>query len=147
MQLSLRADYSLRTLIYLATHPERIVPTKEISDAYGISKHHLVRIVENLARHDYVKIHAGRSGGLSLNRETSQIRLGEVVRVAEPNMQLVECFDPSTNTCKIAPACGLKQMFSEALEAFLTSLNQHTLADVVGNGAQHRLAKIFKAGN
>ncbi len=146
MQLSLHADYSLRTLIYLGTHPERIVRTQEISEAYGISKHHLVRIVQTLAKHDYVRIHAGRSGGLSLNREAGLIRLGEVVRVAEPNMLLVECFDREANTCKIAPACNLKGMFKEALDAFITSLNRYTLGDVLGNGKQQRLAKILKAG-
>lgn len=147
MQVSLHADYSLRTLIYLATHPERIVRTQEISEAYGISKHHLVRVVQTLAKSGYVKIHAGRSGGLSLNRDAGQIRLGEVVRVAEPNMRLVECFDRETNTCKIAPACALKGMLSEALDAFVISLNRYTLADILANGKQERLAKILSARN
>ena len=147
MQLSLHADYSLRTLIYLATYPERIVRTQEISEGYGISRHHLVRVVQTLAKHEYVKIHAGRSGGLSLNREPGLIRLGEVVRIAEPNMRLLECFDCETNTCTIVRACALKGMFGEALEAFITSLNRYTLADALGNGKQDRLAKIFMAGS
>jgi Rrf2 family transcriptional regulator, nitric oxide-sensitive transcriptional repressor len=146
MQLSLHADYSLRTLIYLATYPERIVRTQEISEAYDISRHHLVRVIQTLAKHDYVNIHAGRSGGVTLSREAHRILLGEVVRIAEPNMQLVECFERETNTCKIAPACALKGILKEGLDAFITSLNRYTLADVLGNGKQHRLAKILKAG-
>ena len=42
VQLSLHADYALRVLVYLGTHPDRVVTTQEISSAYGISKHHLV---------------------------------------------------------------------------------------------------------
>jgi hypothetical protein len=38
-------------------------------------------------------------------------------------------------------------MFKEALDAFITSLNGYTLADVLGNGKQHRLANILKAGS
>src|SRR4051812_40654072 len=140
MQLSLHADYSLRALIYLATHPERIVPTQEISEAYGISRHHLVRIVQTLAKHEYVKIHSGRSGGLSLRRQPSQIQLGEVVRIAEPHLRLVECFDRETNTCRIAPACTLKGMLQEALDAFIDSLDRYTLADVMEGSGQARLA-------
>jgi Rrf2 family nitric oxide-sensitive transcriptional repressor len=147
MQLSLHADYSFRTLIFLATHPQRIVRTQEISEAYGISKNHLVRVIQTLAKHDYVTIHPGRSGGVTLGREAQLIRLGEVVRIAEPNMQLVECFDRETNTCRISPACSLKRMFKEALDAFIASLNGYTLADVLGNGKQDRLAKILKAGS
>jgi Rrf2 family nitric oxide-sensitive transcriptional repressor len=143
MQLSLHADYSLRALIYLATQPDRIVRTQDISEAYNISKHHLVRVVQTLAQNGYVKIHAGRSGGLSLHREAGQIRIGDVVRVAEPNLRLVECFDPETNTCKIAPACALKGMLREALDVFITSLNRYTLADIAGHGRQDKLTKIF----
>jgi Rrf2 family nitric oxide-sensitive transcriptional repressor len=147
MQLSLHADYSLRTLVYLATHPDRVVRTQEISQAYGISKHHLVRVVQTLAEHDYVRIHAGRSGGITLHREPSLIRLGDVVRAAEPNMRLVECFDRQTNTCKIAPVCALKGMLKEALEAFLDSLSRYTLADIMKNGGQRKLATIFAAAS
>jgi Rrf2 family transcriptional regulator, nitric oxide-sensitive transcriptional repressor len=52
MQLSLHADYSLRTLVYLATYPERLVRTQEISEGYGISRQHLVRVVQTLAKYD-----------------------------------------------------------------------------------------------
>lgn len=147
MQLSLHADYSLRALLYLATHPDRVITTQEVSDAYGISKHHLVRVVQTLAEHGYVKIHAGRSGGITLNREPQQIRLGEVVRFAEPNMRLVECFDRETNTCRIAPACALKGMLKEALDAFIASLNRYTLNDILKNGGQQQLTVIFAAAS
>jgi Rrf2 family nitric oxide-sensitive transcriptional repressor len=143
MQLSLHADYSLRVLVFTGAHPNRVVRTQDISDAYGISKHHLVRVVQTLAEHGYVQIHTGRSGGITLGREPGLIRLGEVVRIAEPNLRLVECFDRETNTCKIAPVCALKGMLREALDAFLISLNRYTLADILGHGGQQKLAQIF----
>jgi Rrf2 family transcriptional regulator, nitric oxide-sensitive transcriptional repressor len=143
MQLSLRSDYSLRVLVYLGTHPDRVVTTQEVSIAYGISKHHLVRIIQALAEHGYIQIHAGRSGGITLAREPQHIPLGNVVRDSEPNMRLVECFDRATNTCRIAPCCSLKGMLREALEAFIASLNRHTLADILGHGGQKKLATLF----
>jgi Rrf2 family nitric oxide-sensitive transcriptional repressor len=147
MQLSLHADYSLRVLVYLGAHPNRVVRTQEISEAYQISKHHLVRVVQTLAEHDYVQIHAGRSGGITLNHDPALIRLGEVVRIAEPNMRLVECFDRKTNNCKIAPVCALKGMLKEALDSFIASLNRYTLADILVHGGQQKLAKIFGAAS
>lgn len=143
MQLSLRSDYSLRVLVYLGTRPDRIVTTQEVSVAYGISKHHLVRIIQSLAEQRYIQIHAGRSGGIMLAREPQQISLGDVVRDSEPNMRLVECFDRETNTCRITPCCGLKGMLREALESFITTLNRYTLADVLGRGAQAKLITLF----
>lgn len=143
MQLSLHADYALRVLIYLGTHPGRVVPTQEISSAYSISRHHLVRVIHTLAEHGYVDVHAGRSGGVMLAREPHLIPLGDVIRNAEPNLRLVECFDKSTNTCPIASVCGLKGMLNEALSAFLNAMNRYTVADILRNGGQRKLANVF----
>jgi Rrf2 family nitric oxide-sensitive transcriptional repressor len=143
MHLSLHAEYALRVLVYVGTHRDRVVRTAEVSRAYGISKHHLVRVVQTLASSDYLEIHTGRSGGVTLAREPEVIRLGDVVRAAEPNMRLVECFDRKTNTCVIAPVCALKGMFREALEAFLDALNRHTLADIIRDSNHAKLAAVF----
>ncbi|MGH9633068.1 MAG: RrF2 family transcriptional regulator [Bryobacteraceae bacterium] len=143
MQLTLHADYALRVLVYLGTYPDRVVSTQEISSAYGISKHHLVRVVQTLAESGYVAVSPGRSGGVRLAREPQQIRLGDVVRNAEPNLRLAECFDEKTNTCPIAPVCALKGMLNEALNAFLARLNQYTVADVLHHSSQRKLAKVF----
>jgi Rrf2 family transcriptional regulator, nitric oxide-sensitive transcriptional repressor len=143
MQLSLHADYALRVLVYLGTHPDRVITTKEISDSYGISKNHLVRVIHTLAKSELVRIQPGRTGGIRLARDPGAIRLGDVVRQAEPNMRLVECFTPSTNTCPIAAACALKGMLNDALSAFLEDLNRHTLEDVIRRSGKSRLASSF----
>jgi len=46
-------------------------------------------------------------------------------------MDLVECFDPDTSQCRIEPACRLRGVLGEALDAFLTTLDRYTLADLV----------------
>lgn len=145
VQLSLHSDFALRALIYLGTRRDRLVTTQEISSAYGISKNHLVRVIHTLAAQQYVEIHAGRSGGLKLGREPQEIRLGDVVRYAEPNLRLVECFDRETNTCPIARVCALKGMLNEALIAFLESLNRYTLADILQGSDENKLASAFAA--
>jgi Rrf2 family transcriptional regulator, nitric oxide-sensitive transcriptional repressor len=131
VHLTLHADYSLRVLLFLAAHPERLVSTQEVSEAYGISKHHLVRVVQTLGRHGFIEVRPGRAGGILLARAPSEISLGEVFRVSEPDFNLVECFERDTNTCPIAPACGLKGVLYEAREAFLAVLGKYTVADVV----------------
>jgi Rrf2 family nitric oxide-sensitive transcriptional repressor len=130
VHLTLHADYSLRVLLYLAARPDRLVSTQEVSEAYGISKNHLVRVVQALGKHGFIEVRPGRSGGLTLARAPSDISLGQVFRVTEPDFHLVECFDRQTNTCPIAPACGLKGILFEARDAFLAVLDKYTLADV-----------------
>jgi len=129
VQLTQFSDYSLRLLLYLAAHPDRLVPIDEVSRAYGVSHHHLVKIVQLLVDRQLVASTRGRRGGLRLNRQPADINVGALVRITEPHFDLVECFDRTTNTCPIEPACGLKQVLRDARRAFLDVLDGRTLAD------------------
>lgn len=134
MQLTLHADYSLRVLIYLAIHQDRLVPTAEISKAYGISEHHLVKVVHHLGESGVVLSRRGRSGGSRLAKAPEEIRIGDVLSGAEPDFCLVECFDKKKSTCPIDRVCTLKDLLQRASRAFIDVLNDKTLADVVGHG-------------
>jgi Rrf2 family nitric oxide-sensitive transcriptional repressor len=134
MRLTYFSDYSLRLMLYLATHPGRLVPIQEVSQAYGISQNHLVKVVQVLVAKGLVASVRGRNGGLRLNRPPADINLGSLVRLTEPDLNIVECFDLETNTCPIEPACGLKRVFANAREAFLGVLDACTLADFIPRG-------------
>ncbi|HTG73968.1 MAG TPA: Rrf2 family transcriptional regulator [Terriglobia bacterium] len=144
MQLTLHADYAFRVLLYLGSQPPgHVAATKDISQSYGISKHHLVRVVQTLSEHGYVAVNPGRAGGVSLAREANQIKLGDVMRNTETNLQVVECFDMRTNTCPIVPVCQLKPVLSEALDAFLAVLDRYTLADLLNPRRRTSLVKLL----
>lgn len=132
MRLTRYSDYSLRVLMYLGVRPGELATIDEISTAYGISKAHLMKVVHELGRAGYVETVRGRGGGLRLVQSLDAIRVGDVVRHTEGTMDLVECFDPATNTCRIESACSLRGVLEEALGAFLTTLDGYTLADLVG---------------
>ena len=143
MYLTSHTDYALRVLLYLAHFPERQVSTREISGAFGISKHHLVRVVQTLAQHRFVKARTGRNGGVALARAPRQIRVGDVVRACEPNFNMVECFDAESNTCPIVPVCGLKAPLHEALRRFLEALDEYTLADIAGSASHKQFVTLL----
>ncbi len=138
MHLTKFSDYSLRVLIYLALHTDRPVSVAEVSRAYRISSHIVVKIVQALIADGLVTSVRGRHGGLRLNQPPDQINVGALVRRYEPTWDLVECFDPPTNTCPIAPACGLKGALHRAQQAFVGVLDEHTLADFLPRSAALR---------
>ena len=143
MNLTLHSDYSLRILLYLAEHTDRPVSTREISEAYGVSRNHLVRVVQTLQSHGFVKASTGRSGGITLARDPSGINIGEVVRKTEPNFRIVECFDVQANTCRILPVCTLRGVLVKALESFFQVLDGYTLADLVRMKGSQRLSDFL----
>ncbi len=137
MQLTQFTDYSLRLLIYLARLPEPGMATiAEVADYHQISKNHLIKIVATLTSEGYVMATRGKGGGIQLARPPQSIGLGELVRKTELNMNLVECFDLSTNECRLIRGCFLKGVLYEAQLAFMSVLDKYTLADAARFGRQ-----------
>lgn len=130
MHLTRYTDYSLRVLLYLASRPERFGTIQAIADAYGISRNHLMKVVQALNHRGYIDTVRGKGGGMHLRLAPERIVVGRLVRDMESDLDLVECFGAG-NQCVIAPECLLKGVLAEALEAFLAVLDRYTLADLV----------------
>jgi Rrf2 family nitric oxide-sensitive transcriptional repressor len=125
------SNFSIRILMYAALRPSAPISAPEMSRAYGVSYEHLRKAAAALCRLGYLETVRGRSGGLRLAQSPDSIRIGSVIRATEGAVILVECFDPETNTCQLAPACRLRLVLSEALDAFFAVLDRYTLADLV----------------
>ena len=92
MRLTSFTDYGLRALMRLAGEPDRAFTTDEIATEFAISRHHLVKIVRDLAKFGFIKTQRGAGGGFRLARAPRSIKLGAVVRALEQKEALVECF-------------------------------------------------------
>ena len=130
MRLSEYTDYSLRVLMYCAANPQRLVTIGELAEHHRVSKNHLMKVVNALARQGVIETTRGRGGGLRLLQAADAIRVGDIVRAAETDFRLVECFDPATDTCTLTPTCRLKLVFGDALRAYFKELDAVTLADI-----------------
>ena len=130
VRLTLYTDYSLRVLLYLGVKgKDRLSTIQEIADAYNISKNHLMKVTYELGQLGYIETVRGRGGGIRLAVDPNEINIGKVVRHTEEDFQIVECFSNENNMCKISPACQLKNVLFEALNAYLNVLDQYTVGD------------------
>jgi len=130
MKLTRFTDYSLRVLIYLGLKDDGRVTIREISEAYGISRNHLMKVVSLLTRLGYLDARRGPGGGIALARPAEEINVANVVRDMEDDLNLVECFCKDGN-CIIKPVCELKAILSQALNAYLKTLENYTLSDLL----------------
>lgn len=93
MRLTNYTDYALRTLIHLAAHPDQLVTVNTISHEHGIAKNHLTKVVHKLGVQGFIETVRGRCGGIRLSGDPRQIRVGDVVRCTETNLEMGTDFE------------------------------------------------------
>jgi Rrf2 family transcriptional regulator, nitric oxide-sensitive transcriptional repressor len=132
MHLTRQTDFALRTLIYLAALPlgER-VQIKGICEDFEISANHLSKVVNKLANIGYIDSLRGRGGGIRLGMPASEINIGDIVRMIEPTLNPVNCYEPH---CALLPACRFKSILAQASKAFVDTISRYTLEDLVDGG-------------
>ncbi|MCA9055797.1 MAG: Rrf2 family transcriptional regulator [Planctomycetaceae bacterium] len=134
MRLALHTDFALRTLMFLAGQDAR-ANIGEIADFFGISKDHLAKVAQRLAREGFIRSMRGVGGGLELARPAEEITIGEVIERFEGSLHLLDCVAVD-NVCRIQPGCGLRTVLIEAERVQRDYLNSVKLSDVVQPGRQ-----------
>lgn len=133
MRLTDYTDYSLRVMLYLALRRDSLSTIQEISDAYGVSKNHLMKVVQRLGELGWVETIRGRNGGLRIAESSLALTVGTVVRETESDFALVGCF-PDENgerrSCVIESQCRLKHALAAARDAFIAELERHTIGEL-----------------
>ena len=128
MQLNKFTDYALRILMYIAPPRDMPYTVAEIAQDLHVSQNHLVKIVHFMGKQNWLITTRGKGGGIRLNPEALQQRLGQTVRILQRETPIVEC---NTPPCVLRSKCGLKGILDQALEQFYQSLDQYTLAEVL----------------
>jgi Rrf2 family nitric oxide-sensitive transcriptional repressor len=133
LRLTQYSNFALRTLQFLALRAPEIATVDDVARAHKISKGHLMKVAYDLRQRGYIETLRGRKGGMRLSRRAEDITVGEVIRWTEAPLELVECFNPDTNTCPLQGHCHLSRGIQRALRAFLSVLDDLTLADIAIN--------------
>jgi Rrf2 family nitric oxide-sensitive transcriptional repressor len=136
MKLTSYTTYALRVLQLAALRAPHLVRVNDVVAAHGIARPHVVKIVHSLGRAGYLETKRGRGGGFRLGRAPEKIVVGDVVRLTEGELDIVECFAPDTNTCPLIGICRLSKALQEATAAFMEVLDALTVADIASNRAE-----------
>lgn len=132
MRLTNYTDYALRVLIYIAVKDSDEKSTiTEITEAYNVSRNHLMKVIHQLGKIGVIETTRGRGGGIVLAKQPEEITIGSIVRETEEDFHMVECFNSATNHCVLSPVCGLRSVLGEALAAYLAVLDKYTIADII----------------
>lgn len=114
----------------MASAPDQAFSTSDLADEFKLSRNHLTKIMQRLARGGIITTRRGVNGGAVLRMSPADVRLGDVVRLLEQGQSLVECFGPDGGDCTIEGCCRLKSRLRKAESRFIEDLNNSTLADI-----------------
>jgi Rrf2 family nitric oxide-sensitive transcriptional repressor len=131
VRFRLQTDYALKALLFLATRNGANSTTEEIARFYDISAAHLGRVIRKLQKQGLVKAIRGRRGGVLLNRDPSELTLGEVVDWCEDGGSLApaaehEMPEATTHTAR------MRAVLRRGQGLFLNYLRKVTFTELAG---------------
>jgi Rrf2 family nitric oxide-sensitive transcriptional repressor len=130
MRLTLNTDFSLRVLMHVGHCGDKLTRINDIAQSFGISKAHLMKVVNDLGQNGYLETVRGHNGGIRLMREPRHINIGQGVRDTENQLGVIGCLE-RRGYCPIERACVLRSALQDATQAFLAVLDAYTLADLI----------------
>jgi len=133
MKLTSYTNYALRSLQLAALHAPSLIRVDDVANVHKLSRPHIVKIVHELGKAGYVETVRGRNGGFRLARPAAEIIVGDVVRITEGTLDVVECFNPETNSCPLIGVCKLSKAMMRATDAFMAVLDDLTVSDIASN--------------
>ena len=132
MRLNLKTDYALRILLHAAKNKEKLITSTEVAERYNITQANVTQIVNTLKKKGYLNVKRGRyGGGFTLSAPPEEMRIGNIIKDIEPDLDLVQCFSKERNTCPVIDNCKLAGLMYSGLNAFLDKMNEQTLADII----------------
>lgn len=134
VRLTAHTDYALRIMMQVALDPSHLLSIANVARDHAISRNHVMKVVSELAQAGYLETVRGRNGGIRLGRPAAAITVGEIVRLTEPTLRPANCAE-----CVLQRGCGLTPILDDALNAFLKTLDDKTIADVVAATTTDRL--------
>ncbi|MGM0559705.1 MAG: RrF2 family transcriptional regulator [Pseudomonadota bacterium] len=136
MKLTAYSNYALRSLQLAALRAPDLIRVDDVVRVHGVARPHIVKIVHELGCAGFVNTQRGRGGGFQLARPAEEIVVGDVIRLTEGPLDVVECFNPASNTCPLIGVCRLSRGVHEATRAFMAVLDDLTVADISANRDQ-----------
>ncbi|TYP59900.1 RrF2 family transcriptional regulator [Thermosediminibacter litoriperuensis] len=132
MKLSTKGRYGLKAMFDLAVnYGEGPIPLKSIADRQNISEHYLEQLMMILRKAGLVKSVRGAQGGYMLARKPAEITVGDVLRVLEGPIGLVDCvLEQDPLECDKAENCIMRIVWEKIRDSMVAAMDSITLQDM-----------------
>jgi Rrf2 family protein len=118
MRLQKNTLLALYSVLEFAADPTRHIAAATIAEKYGVSQHHLAKVLSELARAGVVESVRGVGGGYRFAGNLRRLTLMDIIRL----------FEPGGLGTEAEPAAGGTTPVDLALDAVLSEIDQYARA-------------------
>lgn len=131
MKISTRGRYGTRMMLDLAAHHDQgPTPLREIAKRQDLSVKYLEQLVIPLKAAGYIRSVRGARGGYTLARKPDKISVGQIVKILEGGLSLVDCVE-DPKVCEREKNCPTRDIWLRMSQRLMEELSSLTLRDVL----------------
>ncbi|GAA1414786.1 RrF2 family transcriptional regulator [Catellatospora coxensis] len=128
MKLNRATDIALRVAMATAAR-DGLWTVDELADRLAVPRNHVAKVVQRLQHLGVLVTTRGRAGGVALAADArTAFTVGQIVRAFEGEDEVVSCDEPP---CPLRSGCRLRSALRRAQQAFLASLDEVRLDDLL----------------
>ena len=133
MTLSQKSLYGLRAVFEIARRQgDGVATISEIAGAQSIPKRFLEGILNQLRGGGYLDSRRGKHGGYRLAKPAQAITVGEIIRLLEGPLVLVDCVNQKDAGCPYAKThCVFLPVWRRVQDAMARTLDDTTIQDLL----------------
>ncbi len=132
IKINKSTKYALYSMFELCKDPQAILSATQIAAIYGISEHHVAKVLQQLKRSGFINSIRGIKGGFQLAKPAKSITMVEIIAVFEMPQNGGTCIlvDDQQNCCKEKP-CPIGELFNEIDEYVYFTLKSVSFATLL----------------
>ncbi len=137
MLLSKASRYALYAVVTMTAEPDARLSATEIASRFGISDHHVAKVLQQLKRARIIESFRGLGGGYQLARDPRELSMLDIVECVEGKMASAcdECELHEPTGCTVQHvACGVHSVLAELRANAFYTMKSITIATLAGEG-------------
>ena len=127
MKLQIASRLAVYALIELAADPEQQLSVAEIGERYGVSAHHLAKVMSTLGRANLVRSVRGAGGGYKFCGNARRTTLLDVISLFENTSEI----DADTEGDRTEAGAAFRQVLDEVDDIARATLGSITIATML----------------
>lgn len=131
MKISTRGRYGLKAMVDIAANSkEGCVSLKSIAERTNLSESYLEQLIAPLKKAGLLKSTRGVNGGYILGRNAENISVGDILRVVEGPLELVECGGESCGMSDCS-GCTTKGVWAKLSDSVSETADNINLSELI----------------